>query len=240
MHVARLLSLKILDYALSPPPLSLSLDSSKAPSLATLGAETRAVAKRYIDQSGLKYLFSILMHRGKGGVQKLYKTHPQTDERTVNCISWLLRLTDQGTPLHWRVLAKFVSSPADSSSWKLHVDRITELNLEYFERVRDAEIQFDQDEHEEEEAAAEERYLTRLDAGLFTLQMTDIIIAFISEEQPTREHVELRLKRKGRSLDDVLAELNEYIDTKRADSLATAAVSDSAKPKSLSSILQYL
>ncbi|KAI9474706.1 Catenin-beta-like protein [Coemansia mojavensis] len=239
MHVARLLSLKILDYVLSPPPLSSSTDSSEAPSLATHSAETRAAAKRYIDQSGLKYLFSILMHHGKGGVQKLHKAHPQTDERAVNCISWLLRLTDQGTPLHWRVLAKFVPSPADLSSWKLHVDRIAELNLEYFERVRDAEVRFDRDEHEEE-TTVEERYLSRLDAGLFTLQMTDIIIAFISEEPSAREHIELRLNRKDRSLDDVLAELTEYIETKRADSLAAAVASSSAEPRDLSSVLQHL
>ncbi|KAJ2455830.1 hypothetical protein EV183_000445 [Coemansia sp. RSA 2336] len=242
MHVARLLSLKILDYVLSPPPLSAPADSNDAPSRATHSAEACAAAKRYIDQSGLKYLFSILMHHGKGGVQKLHKAHPQTDERAIHCISWLLRLTDQGTPLHWRVLAKFVPSPADSSSWKLHVDRIVELNLEYFERVRDAEIQFDHhdDDDDEEETSAEERYLRRMDAGLFTLQMSDIIIAFISEEQPTREHVELRLKRKGRSLDGILAELTEYIETKRADSLAAAGASGSAEPRDLSSILQHL
>ncbi|KAJ2357840.1 hypothetical protein GGF43_001216 [Coemansia sp. RSA 2618] len=236
LQVARLLSLKILDYALTPPtPTSDRAETS-------INGESRAIAKRYIDGLGLKYLFAILMHRSKGNMQKLYKTYPEADERAVNCISWLLRLTENGTPLHWRVLAKFVPSSADQSSWKAHVDRIVELNTAYSERVEQAREQTENGSDQDEADSAEERYLRRMDAGLFTLQMTDIVIAFVAEEQQSRERIEQRLRRKGRSLADVQTELAEYIETKRSDSLSAAHVAGNSDSeiKTLSAMLLQL
>ncbi|KAJ2327105.1 hypothetical protein IWW51_001928 [Coemansia sp. RSA 2702] len=244
-QVARLLSLKILDYALTPPPAEKLPPAESSPSAASSSSgdnEARAIAKRYIDGLGLKYLFAILMHHGKGGLQRLHKAHPDTDERAVNCIASLLRLTGHGTPPHWRVLAKFVPSPSDPSSWKSHVDRIVELNVAYYERVKDAEDRLDlADDHDEvsTDERIEERYLGRMDAGLFTLQMTDIIIAFVSEEPQAKERIEQRLRRKGRSLTYVQAELAEYIATRRADALGTADTSH-GRPHNLSSMLLQL
>ncbi|KAJ2657262.1 hypothetical protein IW148_005270 [Coemansia sp. RSA 1199] len=238
-QVARLLSLKILDYALTPPSPNRTGETSNAET-AHADTESRAIAKRYIDASGLKYLFSTLMHHGKSNMKKLYKAYPESDERAVNCIAWLLRLTKTGTPLHWRVLAKFVPSPADPSSWKSHVDRIVELNTAYSERVKEAEDQVQSDSDlEDEEGSAEERYLSRMDAGLFTLQMTDTVIAFVAKEEQVKEHIEQRLKRKGRSLADVCSELAEYIATKRSDTL-TAPATTTSNSKDLSTLLLEL
>ncbi|KAI9506680.1 Catenin-beta-like protein [Coemansia spiralis] len=233
-YIGRLLSVKILDYALSPPPSLLQGeedgDDNKKRSLSN-NEEARTIAKRYIDNMGLKYLFSLLMHRGKGSVQKLFKKHPETDGHVISCIAWLLRLTDREAPAHWRVLAKFVPSATDASSWKSYVDRISELNIAYYERVKEAEGQFDMDslqigEESDEEGAAENRYLSRMDTGLFSLQMTDIIIAFIVDENPVKERIEKQLRRKGRSIRTVYDELCEYLAAKRAKSLAAAAVAD--------------
>ncbi|KAJ2691538.1 hypothetical protein H4R19_006342, partial [Coemansia spiralis] len=180
-QACRLLSLKVLDYALSPP---LVPQADGDTGLADADTAPRAIARRYIDGMGLKYLFAILMHRGKGDVKKLHKRHPETDERAVSCIAWLLRLTERGTPLHWRVLAKFVPSVADPLGWKPHVDRIVELNAAWAERVHDADDRFGRDANDQpgtgaDDDSAEERYLARMDAGLFALQMADIVVAFV-------------------------------------------------------------
>ncbi|KAJ1664627.1 hypothetical protein IW140_004020 [Coemansia sp. RSA 1813] len=232
-HAGRLLSLKILDYALSPPAPREAQGSEDSDNGGYRPAETagsgdekteQTIAKRYIDAMGLKYLFSILMHHGKGAAQRLFRKHPESDERAISCIAWLLRLTDRETPAHWRVLAKFMPSAADASGWKAYVDRVVELNVGYAERVREAEELFDQDSDgaSGDEDVAEERYLSRMDAGLFSLQMTDIVMAFVVSEEQVRARIEKQLRRKGRSLDSVREELDEYVAAKKAKSLVNA------------------
>ncbi|ORX68708.1 DUF1716-domain-containing protein [Linderina pennispora] len=205
--VGKLLSLKILDYALTP-----GSDS----------AVPKAIAKRYIDGLGLKYLFSMLMKKGKGDMAKLYKKHPEFEERAVNCIAWLFRLTDRDTPTHWRVLAKFMPSPEDDKGWKLRVDRIVELNAQYAERVAEGSEDDDADDD------AEDRYLRRLDVGLFSLQMCDIIVGFAAGEETVKGRIETLLKRRGRNLDMVRRELAEYVAVKQAETLGAADSADSS------------
>ncbi|KAJ2873165.1 hypothetical protein FB639_004245 [Coemansia asiatica] len=217
--ICRLLSLKILDYALSPPN-TLYQDKKVSNADADTNALMRkSIARRYIDNMGLKYLFYVLIRRGKGSVKKLYKDYPESDERAVSCISWLFRLTERDTPPHWRIMAKFVSTPADDSSWKLHIDRLVELNIQYHESVKEAESQIDANDSEIDK---EERYLARQEAGLYSLQMSDIAIAFVATDQDARQKIEQRLRRKGRTLDDVAKELAEYIVIKQASSLSSA------------------
>ncbi|KAI7833013.1 Catenin-beta-like protein [Kickxella alabastrina] len=223
-EIGRLLSLKILDYALSPSETALE-------QVGALDADLlvrRSIAKRYIEGMGLKYLFYVLMRRGKGAAQKLYRDHPESDERIMSCVSWLFRLTERESPLHWRVLAKFVPSLADDASWKLHVDRLVELNIQYFDSLREAEEQMNASDSEGEDKE-EERYLVRQDAGLFSLQMSDIVIAFVAVDGEARERIEQRLRRKGRSLDMVVEELAEYISVKQASSLASLNPKGKAK-----------
>ncbi|KAJ2083662.1 hypothetical protein H4R24_000620 [Coemansia sp. RSA 988] len=218
-QVGRLLSLKILDHALSPPPPLSAVNDSVAQKKDghNRDKEARAIAKRYIDRMGLKYLFSMLENPGKGGMKKLYKKHPEFDERIVSCIAWLLRLTEMGAPAHWRVLAKFVPSTMDPSGWKSHIDRIVQLNVAYSERVREAEELSGHggDLSDEEDDGVTERYLKRMEAGLFSLQMTDIIIAFISEEGQARDRIYRHLNRKGRDTATVRDELIEYLISKQ-------------------------
>ncbi|KAJ2405464.1 hypothetical protein GGF41_007073 [Coemansia sp. RSA 2531] len=165
------------------------------------------------------------MHQGKGGVRKLYKKYPETDDRAVSCLASLFRLTRRDSPEHWRLLAKFASTQTDDSSWKLYVDRIVELNIEYFERVQGVEAQADSDSDNESEADSDsemDRYTRRLDAGLFSLQMTDIVVAFVAEDAKAREHIEQQLKRKGRTLAMVAEELAEYVAAREETDLQAA------------------
>ncbi|KAJ2490154.1 hypothetical protein IWW37_003422 [Coemansia sp. RSA 2050] len=224
-HVARLLSLKILDYAMSPAHLDpASSNDDNGDDAAQSKALAASMAKRYIDNRGLKHLFSILMHQGKGSVRRLYKKYPETDERAVSCLASLFRLTTRDSPERWRLLAKFASTPTDDSSWRLYIDRIVELNIEYFERVQEVEAQPDSDSESEADSDHEmERYTQRLDAGLFSLQMTDVVVAFVAEDPKAREYIELRLKRKGRALAMVAEELAEYVAVREETDLQAAS-----------------
>ncbi|KAJ2746378.1 hypothetical protein GGI20_001374 [Coemansia sp. BCRC 34301] len=211
-QVARLLSLKILDYSMSPTYSDPAIKDDGEGEFAQSRALAASIAKRYIDNRGLKHLFSIMMHQGKGSIQKLYRRYPETDERAVSCLASLFRLTRRDSLEHWRLLAKFASTQADNSSWKLYIDRIVELNVEYYERVQEVEVRADGESDSEDESDSEmDRYTQRLDAGLFSLQMTDIILAFVAEEPKAKERIEQRLKRKGRTLAMVAEELAEYV-----------------------------
>ncbi|KAJ2471756.1 hypothetical protein GGI02_002064, partial [Coemansia sp. RSA 2322] len=214
-HIARLLSLKILDYALSPTYADASNRGAATEDALLANALSESIAKRYVGNQGLKHLFSILMHRGKGAVQKLYKRLPETDERAVSCLANLFRLSRRDSPEQLRLMAKFASTPADDSSWKVYVDRIVELNIEYYERVQEAEVPTEGGSDSEDEADDEmDRYTRRMDAGLFSLQMTDVAIAYISEEPTVKGRIEQGLRRKGRTLGMVADELAEYIAAK--------------------------
>ncbi|KAJ2784696.1 hypothetical protein H4R18_000987 [Coemansia javaensis] len=242
-QAARLLSLKILDYALSPPAGSISAaggDPDGPAAAAPSSAGPRAIARRYIDGMGLKYLFSILMRRGADGAMKRqYRRHPDSDERAVSCIAWLLRLTERGTPPHWRVLAKLVPSPADPSSWKAHVDRVVELNALWFERVRDAEDN-NNDGDDDDDDDDEERYLRRMEAGLFPLQMSDIVLAFVAEEgQDAAARISQQLRRKGRSMVAVQSEIAAYVAARAAPTLGGARPG-SGSPGAMASLLLQL
>ncbi|KAJ2706394.1 hypothetical protein FB645_001666 [Coemansia sp. IMI 203386] len=228
--ICRLLSLKILDYALSPPNVLYEEEEEEEQrndANFNYVSTQKDIAKRYIDNVGLKYLFYVLTRRGKGSVKKLYKDYPESDERAVSCISWLFRLTERDTPLHWRIMAKFVSTPADETSWKLHIDRLVELNIQYHESLRETEDRINNDDDDGDDN--EEKYLTRQEAGLYSLQMSDIVIAFVAMDKSARLRVEQRLRRKGRTLDDVAKELAEYVAVKQASSLSSIGSTSGAK-----------
>ncbi|KAJ2726765.1 hypothetical protein GGI07_000276 [Coemansia sp. Benny D115] len=104
---------------------------------------------------------------------------------------------------------------SDDHSWKSHVDRLVELNIQYAENQRSAEELLRARDDED----VEEGYLDRQESGLFALQTTDIVIAFVSTDQGARERIVQRLRRKGRSLKDVGTELTEYIAAKQASTL---------------------
>jgi beta-catenin-like protein 1 len=75
-----------------------------------------------------------------------------------------------------RVIGKFSENDYEK------VDRLLELREKYSNSVdaAAAEHQKDHEGEEEEEEDADEKYLARLEAGLFKVQMTDLIAASIA------------------------------------------------------------
>jgi len=100
------------------------------------------------------------------------------------------------------------------------------------------------DEGEEIDAEEDAWYLRRLDAGLFTLQNVDYILAWISmEDDGIRAHLTKMLDRKTKSLQDIVCTLQIYRDNVDEDEQTyTADAGDDGSERALSKkeILQYL
>ncbi|CEG68080.1 hypothetical protein RMATCC62417_07673 [Rhizopus microsporus] len=181
--LSRVRAVKVLNYALS-------------------GENGRERCMRFVEVSGLKYLFPLFM--GKGN-KKLKKTHHSAfseseDEEHITCIILsLLRNLAHGDVQRMRVVLKFTEDDYEK------VDRLIEMKDQYEKRdnqVREdlehAKKTLSEEDYEEFEA---DFYIRRLDAGLFTLQRVCLLIAALSEEsEGVREKAQMLLKRNGQDM----------------------------------------
>lgn len=130
----------------------------------------REVCERLVEAAGLKTLFG----------QFMKKTDASTTEHLIGIFSALLRQLPQDSDARVRVLMKFEENDFEK------VARLVSLRSEYAQRVGaiNEEIKLERrmmDEEDWEEREAE-WYSRRLDAGLFTLQIIDVILAWLVAE----------------------------------------------------------
>ena len=110
-----------------------------------------------------------------------------------------------------RVLYKFLENGCEK------VDRLVELHLSYLSRVENVSLKQndanDDDEEEEDDYVShtERLYLQRLEAGLFTLQRVDLIIAhLISTETAIKDRFVMKLNEQGGEVKNICGILKEY------------------------------
>lgn len=153
-------ALKVLDHALS-------------------GQDGRDNCNKFVDILGLRTIFPLFMKTPKKNKKRLLSTD-EHEEHIVSIIASMLR-NCKGSQRQ-RLLSKFTENDFEK------VDRLLELHLKYLEKVDavDAEI----DNEGDEDADDDEKYLRRLSAGLFTLQIIDYIILEISS---TSESIKQRV-----------------------------------------------
>ncbi|CAO3698956.1 hypothetical protein G6F70_007269 [Rhizopus microsporus] len=190
--LSRIRAVKVLNYALS-------------------GENGRERCMRFVEVSGLKYLFPLFM--GKGN-KKLKKTHHSAfseseDEEHIACIILsLLRNLAHGDVQRMRVVLKFTEDDYEK------VDRLIEMKDQYEKRdnqvredLENAKKTLSEEDYEEFEA---DFYIRRLDAGLFTLQRVCLLIAALSEEsEGVREKAQMLLKRNGQDMLSVFKIIEE-------------------------------
>ncbi|CAG8513996.1 20319_t:CDS:10, partial [Gigaspora rosea] len=191
--MSRMRSIKILDYALSNP-------------------EGANCCERFVDIFGLKTLFSNFMRKGLKKFKKSYRSFSEAEEEEhiIGIIVSLLKNLPQNSEHRLRLFNKFIENDLEK------VDRLLEMREAYELKVSvvDKEIEEEKKELEDDEIDDEmldEMYMKRLNAGLFTLQLVDLTIAWICYEEPMiKEHVTILLNRTGRSLANVKTILEEY------------------------------
>lgn len=169
-----------------------------------------AACERFVDVLGLKTLFAAFM--GKIPVKGKHRgdrNQEEIEERVISIISSLFGgLTSRGSRRE-RLLSKFIENEFEK------IDRLMELYLRYADRVKAESKRLDElNADEDTEMDEDEKYLAKLEAGLYTLQLLALVMAHIwaSENAGMRDRLGLLLKQRRLSRDDIKAVLQEYHD----------------------------
>lgn len=164
--------------------------------------------ERFVDVLGLKTLFAAFMGRiptkGKHGNNK---DKEEIQEHAVSVIASLLGGLTRGSRRE-RFIAKFIENEFEK------VDRLMELYTRYTERVKVESKRLETIELNDVEMDEEDRYLAKMDAGLYTLQLLALILAHVwaSENSGIQSRIDLLLKQQRLSRQDVITILQEYHD----------------------------
>ncbi|CAO3675622.1 unnamed protein product [Umbelopsis ramanniana] len=180
--MARIRAVKVLDYAMST-------------------SAGTANCYRFVESFGLKTLFPMFMRKGVKKLKKAYKAYSETEEEEhiLGIIISLFKNLPQDDIQRLRLIRKFSDEDFEK------VDRLFDL-LEHY-HARDAltqtEIETEKEQLDEEdlEEMADQFYIRRLDAGLFTLQRVCLAIVVLCEEdERILGHALMLLNRKDRDM----------------------------------------
>ncbi|GAA55303.1 beta-catenin-like protein 1, partial [Clonorchis sinensis] len=200
-HMSRDSALRVLDYALcvvnstsatsQPQPDTQDPEGPQKPGSTSSDPLAVVIANcsKFVDVLGLRTIFPLFMHSPRERVAKSKvptkarekpkslggPTAAEMEEHVINIIGALLRHCPSVQKN--RVLAKFVESDHEK------VDRLIELHLQYFDRVKatDSRIRAMKEDQPRwvgytPEEIEDELMLERLGGGLLPLQILDIII----------------------------------------------------------------
>ncbi|KAG8754289.1 hypothetical protein FRC14_005217 [Serendipita sp. 396] len=183
------------------------LDNALSTSAGTKNCEV------FIEALGLKALFSAFM--GKSKKKKTEAAAPASEETShiLGIISSLFTNLGSDSPERTRLLTKFVEADYEKVDRLLDIREGLEIRLKVVDRELGEERKEMKRNGEEESEMEEVWYLRKLDSGLFTLQTVDYILGWICmEDDGIRNHVITMLKRRSKSLNDVVDVLREYRD----------------------------
>lgn len=198
-HMSRDSALRVLDYTLCPVAQT-SATSTNANQVTyelehqqkTSGnvdpeAVIIANCSKFVEVLGLRTIFPLFMHsprehvlRSAPGMKTKQKSFggpsaSEMEEHIINIVATLLRYCPPN--LKQRVLAKFVENDHEK------VDRLIELHLKYFEKVKATDVKIAASRKNTRkwigytpEEIEEELMLKRLEGGLLPLQVLDVII----------------------------------------------------------------
>ncbi|PGH11192.1 hypothetical protein AJ79_05034 [Helicocarpus griseus UAMH5409] len=162
-----------------------------------LGGKGGAPAcERLIEVAGLRTVFGMFMK----------KAHNQSIEHLLGIFSSLLRLLPGESSGRIRTLAKFMEKDYEK------IEKLIKLRREYASRVSVVDQSIEQErksvDADEQELMAGEWLSRRLDAGLFCLQIIDVILAWlIAEDDGARTKVKTLLSDRDEDLGVIKATL---------------------------------
>ncbi|KAK8029929.1 hypothetical protein PG993_011220 [Apiospora rasikravindrae] len=180
---------------------------SKGPALrlldhATSGPTGAEVCQKIVEAAGLKTIFTMFMK----------KNDNQTLEHLIGIFASMLRLLPGGSAERIRTLAKFVEKDYEKTA------KLVQLRRQFAARVEraDAEIRAEQarlKSAEEREEYAADWFSRRLDAGLFSLQTTDVVLAWlVAEDDGARKKITALLAERDETLKVIRSSIEEQIE----------------------------
>ncbi|GAB9465628.1 Beta-catenin-like protein [Globisporangium polare] len=167
--------------------------------------------ERLVEVGGLKILFSVFMGKKKAAKSKNKRAkgteRAKEEENTMSIMASLCALL---TPeAKYDVLDRFHAKFVENDMEKL--DRVVDLFVKYLGRVEQSDMAEDDDEEEEEDE--DERYLRRLDAGLFTLQrVTHVVAHLCAFSKKNRAYVMVKFHERSIEMDVLTQILKEQLE----------------------------
>lgn len=189
--MSRCSALKVLDHAMA-------------------GLEGVENCQKFVDILGLRSIFPLFMKTPKVS-KKVGPTKEESEEHIISVITSMLKNTTNQQ--RQRLMNKFIENDHEK------VDRLVELHFKYLDKVRAADekiekekakLQFEDDETEE--YLEEQFYLRRLESGLFTCQLIDLIMLEIADSGPTsiKQRIMQILNMRGGSIRTIKSIMREY------------------------------
>eukprot|EP00455_Lapot_gusevi_P024506 TRINITY_DN2552_c0_g2_i2.p1 TRINITY_DN2552_c0_g2~~TRINITY_DN2552_c0_g2_i2.p1 ORF type:complete len:529 (-),score=111.18 TRINITY_DN2552_c0_g2_i2:168-1754(-) len=162
----------------------------------------------FVDESGLKTLFAAFMLKGKKS-KKAHALETSNEEHIVSMIAQLFM--NVADVRYGRLFNKFRENDYEK------LERLIELHDKYARRIEDAEIRRArelEEEEEEDDEDDEEKYARRIESGLFTLQMVDLVVSLVAtaNDEGVKERTIQLLNQQDRSLDDIKIILQEWVN----------------------------
>lgn len=170
------------------------------------GSDNFSCCEKLVEAAGLKPTFGLFMK----------KQDKEMTEHLLGILASMLRSLPANEAPRIRLLAKFVEKDYQAC------DRLVKLRREFASKVAviDAEIRQEQASlnAEESEEKSDEWFSRRLDAGLYVLQTVDVILAWlVAEDDGARRKIHGLLADRDEGLKDVMATLQEQLDTMNAN-----------------------
>ncbi|PLB49621.1 DUF1716-domain-containing protein [Aspergillus steynii IBT 23096] len=157
--------------------------------------------ERLVEAAGLKTVFSMFMK----------KQENQIIEHLLGIFASLLRLLPGGSAPRIRALAKFMEKDYEK------IEKLVKLRREYASRVTPVEQAIAKERKEytedEQEIMASEWLSRRFDAGLFSVQLIDVILAWlVAEDDGAKRKIVSLLADRDETLSLIHSTLKEQIE----------------------------
>ncbi|KAJ8124466.1 hypothetical protein O1611_g9174 [Lasiodiplodia mahajangana] len=189
------------------------------------GASGIEVCQKIVEAGGLKNVFTLFMKKS---------TDHRSVEHLIGIFASMLRLLPADSAERIRLLAKFVEKDYEKTAKlvKLRWECATRMGA-IDEAIRAEQAQMSAAERED---MADEWFSRRLDAGLFSLQTLDVVLAWlVAEDRGAKDAIQKLLADRDESLNAVRETVQEQIegmDTDDADGKDTREM--------LSTLLKFL
>ncbi|KAL2841487.1 Catenin-beta-like protein [Aspergillus pseudodeflectus] len=180
--------------------------------------------ERLIEVAGLRTIFGMFMR----------KQESQVIEHLLGIFGSLLRLLPGQSPPRIRTLAKFMEKDYEK------IEKLVKLRRDYASRVSPVEQAIEKERKQftkEEQEVMEAEWLSRrFDAGLFSLQLIDVILAWlVAEDDGARKKIVSALADRDEDLSLIRRTLQEQIE-----GLSEEGPGEKDHKEMLQTLLQFL